>query len=466
VSISELDKKIADVGGEQQYIENMSNFGAFSTDEKMSMFDTLTGFFGDRRAAAHAMGMMQATNQYISKTELDSMTEAMGGGQNLADAKGGLSAAGLMENVSRYNTLKELFGGNAEEAYKAMGQMSGENSLIAYKDLQTMKGLYGGDVKELADAKAFMSAFNFLQQQGGIDSVKDKMSALGFTSVRQFSEFASNNFTLNEEMANRLDAKYNTSAFEEGHRITFDVNSSGGVSNMVAHRNDFAGNVDGYSVGGATETLTFGKDGLLYKSYDGVINGSQGHLFSNANGTIYSDLKQGRNSSLGDTTHIGADTLLAAVKGERPAIDKIDFFTDDIFSDYSKINQVASSFEQFMQHSISNGSSLNLSASAAKVLGITFNANGSIDYKYDQVRMGTMKEYEGIRSRNISDTEKDAAIAALLHDKYSAMEEIYGKDIVTMAAKNFMKEQTEDDRIKAESLDPVASQFPIPKNYF
>jgi hypothetical protein len=374
--------------GADEYINQMASNKIFGEERTLAEYKQMTELFGDSRLAAITMGTMAANNQYVSAGEMEGMINAMGGVQNLADAKGELSAAGLMENVSRYNTLKELFGGNAEEAYKAMGQMSAESSLISYQDLQTMKGLYGGDVKELADAKAFMSAFNFMQQQGGIDSVKDKMGALGFTSVRQFSEFASNNFALNEEMANRLDAKYNTTAFEEGHRITFDVNSSGGVSNMVAHSTGNVVLVGNKLVQGATEEIRFNESGVLNRTYTGgSIDGKTGTMVLDGNdNAIWTDLKSGSNLALGKATVINQDTLLAIAKGDIKAINSINLFGLDSEARDSVLNQVSHQVERYVQQNSGSGTSAHFTS--------TTYAEGSmgLDIAGNKAVMGTKVE--------------------------------------------------------------------------
>jgi hypothetical protein len=287
-SIAELDQKIASAGSPEQYVKNMADFGTYRYDENMSMFETLKGHFGgNAQEAARAMGAMQANNQYIGNQELNSMINAMGGIQNLADAKGDLSAASIMENVSRYNTLKSMFNGDAKQAYTVMGQISGESSYIGYKELQAMKGLYGDNAKELADAKAFMATFNHLQTLGGIDAVKDKMNALDIGDVRQFSEFAGTEYTLNAAMAGNLNSKFHTSGFRENQKISFNANSDGGISNVVAtgvFDSNNNGNVAGHYING-TETITFANDGgILQRSYAGSIDGTQGSLLTDGSG--------------------------------------------------------------------------------------------------------------------------------------------------------------------------------------
>jgi hypothetical protein len=176
-----------------------------------------------------------------------------------------------------------MFGGNSEEAYKAMGIMSAENSYISNQELQALKGLYGGNAKELADAKAMMASFNHLNQLGGMDSVKDKMTSLGIKDVRTFSEFASNDYTLNANMATSLNTKFGTSGFREGQKLSFNVTNDGVISNVVA-TGVFDGSVAGHGISG-TETITFGNNGgILQQSYSGNINGISGSLLTDGLG--------------------------------------------------------------------------------------------------------------------------------------------------------------------------------------
>jgi hypothetical protein len=90
-----------------------------------------------------------------------------------------------------------------------------------------------------------------------------------------------------KDMANKLDAKYKTTAFEAGQRITFDVNSDKQISNVVAtgvFDSNNNGNVAGHYING-TETITFANDGgILQRSYAGNIDGVQGNLLADGSG--------------------------------------------------------------------------------------------------------------------------------------------------------------------------------------
>jgi hypothetical protein len=221
--------------------------------------------------------------------------DTIGTQKNLAAIRGGLKAAGGLENYleqeyrkngwdfsqtqANLNEIRSHFNSD-EEAAAFLGETSAMSAYVNGKGILGFAGAYG--IENYANDKAEMDRYNYRQSQGVIASDKDQAAALGL-SPEEFARFRNNRFNLDGEMAASLNKKYDTDEFRKGQTLSFEINKDGEISNMTA-RSAFKGTVDGYSVNG-NETLTFGNDGdLLSISYDGVINGSQGHLLTDGEG--------------------------------------------------------------------------------------------------------------------------------------------------------------------------------------